>query len=52
VVGDKVKAVCQVNTAGCVKDKNWLFTCTVSNCGAHIPGTTDGEGYWSVAQCN
>jgi hypothetical protein len=52
VVGDKVKAVCMVNTAGCVMGKNWLFTCTVAGCAAHTPGTTDGESYWSVAQCN
>jgi hypothetical protein len=51
-VGDKVKAVCLVNTAGCVETKNWLFSCKAAGCGAHTPGTTDGENYWTVSQCN
>ncbi|HYQ41361.1 MAG TPA: hypothetical protein VER11_05330, partial [Polyangiaceae bacterium] len=52
VVNDKVKAVCMVDTAGCITGKNWLFTCKLAGCGSHTPGTTDGESYWNVSQCN
>jgi len=52
IVGNKVKAVCAVDTAGCIKGKNWLFSCSQAGCGSHPPGTTDGEGYWTITQCN
>jgi len=51
-VGDKVMAMCAVNTGGCISGRNWLFTCSAVGCGTHAPGTAAGEGFWTITQCN
>jgi hypothetical protein len=45
-------AVCTVDTAGCISGRHWLFTCAKADCGTHDPGTTPGETYWTITQCN
>lgn len=50
-VGDKVLATCAVNTGGCISGKSWLFTCAKAGCADKAPGTTAGEGYWTITQC-